>query len=483
MDVSEEKRWLYTMFIGIDTNFRLWRKHVLNNEVDPGLSKGWAYFIEEKAYKDHLAKHKDETQEHSTCSGHNAVNMADTKKSRGLAATGVGTLANGVGNLQKGEKYINMDYLFLLTMHDCEVLVLKSPMISPVSGTRTSGCAGNLPDVYHMDYKKMTIIFLVLKFHLPAHVTHCQIMFSFNLTQYVGCTDGEAPERGWANINPVASSMKEMGPGTWRDTLGDHFGNWNWKWVQQLVMEAKFMFAEHNQELNNFEACIDQTMLAQWMREVEAWEKDPSQPNPYETRVANTYFVAISQAAVRLELARAEVVEFEARNNNSLHPDLLPIVLISSGLEIEGQYRHSLKVDTVALEQHATDHQLGKIQQYSNMLRWHIDAWQEVQLLYMPFVVRLCANNDSSAEGVAKDSDHTIMNAVHAAISASSTKLWLPSDIGSQDRCDKLLCEHEWDLHYAQAEEALNDIQHFLHLRTHLYKFKDNNIQDQMENT
>jgi hypothetical protein len=51
----------------------------------------------------------------STCVSHNAVNMADTKSSYGLAATGVGTvdcarhdmkLANGVGDLQKGEKCV-----------------------------------------------------------------------------------------------------------------------------------------------------------------------------------------------------------------------------------------------------------------------------------------------------------------------------------------------------------------------------------------
>ncbi|KAF8835995.1 hypothetical protein BDN67DRAFT_992252 [Paxillus ammoniavirescens] len=397
MDVSEEKHWLYIMFIGIDANFCLRRKHVSNNEVDPGLSKGWAYFVEEKAYKDHLAKHKDKTQECSTCSSHNAVNMADTKKSHGLAATGVGTFD---WDLQKGEKYINMDYLFLSTMRNREVLVLNiSYDIACQWHKNLWTCMDNLPDAYYMDYKKMTITFLVLKFHLPTHVTHCQITFSFNLTRYVGRTDGEAPERGWANINLVTLSTKEMGPGTWRDTLDDHFGDWNWKQVQQLgqitlrkVMEEKSAFAEHNQELDDFEACIDRTMLAQWMREVEAWEKDPSQPNPYETRVATVW----------LELARAEVVELEAGNNNSLHPDISPSILISSGLEIEDQQW------------------LGTIQQCSNALRRCINAWQEVQLLYMPFVVRLCANNNSEAEGFAK---------------VKETKLWLPSDIGSQDCC------------------------------------------------
>ena len=55
------------------------------------------------------------------------------------------------------------------------------------------------------------VLFLVPKFHLPTHVEACNLQFSFNLTKGVGRTDGEAPERGWANINPVAQSTKEMG--------------------------------------------------------------------------------------------------------------------------------------------------------------------------------------------------------------------------------------------------------------------------------
>ena len=90
------------------------------------------------------------------------------------------------------------------------------------------------PGDYHLLHNQMTTKFLVPKFHLLAHTSHCQVAYSFNFTPHVGCTDGEAPERGWANINPVASSMKEMGPGTRRDTLDDHFGDWNWKHITQL---------------------------------------------------------------------------------------------------------------------------------------------------------------------------------------------------------------------------------------------------------
>ena len=78
--------------------------------------------------------------------------------------------------------------------------------------------------------------YLVPKFHLPAHVESCQTQYSFNFHPYVGRTDGEAPERGWAHINPIAASTAEMGPGSRRDTLDDHFGDHNWKKICTLGM-------------------------------------------------------------------------------------------------------------------------------------------------------------------------------------------------------------------------------------------------------
>ncbi|KAG2097746.1 uncharacterized protein F5147DRAFT_656284 [Suillus discolor] len=68
------------------------------------------YLAEPLTVEDNRASEK---QERSTCVSHNAVNMADTKSSHGLAATEVGMinctrhdmkLPNGVGDLQKGER-------------------------------------------------------------------------------------------------------------------------------------------------------------------------------------------------------------------------------------------------------------------------------------------------------------------------------------------------------------------------------------------
>lgn len=78
------------------------------------------------------------------------------------------------------------------------------------------------------------IQFFIPKFHLAAHQQSCYATYSFNTRPLVGRTDGEAPERGWAAMNPVAASTKEMGPGSRRNTLDNHFGDYNWRKVAAL---------------------------------------------------------------------------------------------------------------------------------------------------------------------------------------------------------------------------------------------------------
>jgi hypothetical protein len=68
------------------------------------------------------------------------------------------------------------------------------------------------PNNFHIDLDNKSVAFLVPKFHLRAHVEKCQTAFNFNLMQGVGRTDGEAPECGWSDINPLASQTKQMGP-------------------------------------------------------------------------------------------------------------------------------------------------------------------------------------------------------------------------------------------------------------------------------
>ncbi|KAG1721224.1 hypothetical protein EDB19DRAFT_1835614 [Suillus lakei] len=295
------KHWMYALFVAINANLRLKRKVVSNNIMDPSLSCSWTYFVE-AGYKEFLAEKIDIVQEKFTCSSHTAVNMADMKTNRGLAATGLGTIdcahhnmkqPNAVRDLQKDEKYINMDYLFFLTLCHLSLQTLNiSYDIACQWHKKLWQCMSMFPTSMQFDHTSRAISFFVPKFHLPVHIEKCQTTFSFNFKRGVGRMDGEAPERGWANINPIASSTKEMGPGARQDTLDDFFGNWNWKKVvslgttmQRKLKDAVPQCADHQSALNDLEEGLKEEygeVLEQWRLQVEAWENDQSQLNPFE---------------------------------------------------------------------------------------------------------------------------------------------------------------------------------------------------------
>ncbi|KAG1846721.1 hypothetical protein C8R48DRAFT_750579 [Suillus tomentosus] len=453
-NAPQETRWMYALFLAIDANFRLKRKLVSSDDVDPSLNAGWSYFVEDTAYKQYLSERGCEPQEKSTCVSHNAVNMADTKTSRGLAATGVGTvdcarhdmkLPNGVGDLQKGEKYLNMDYLFFSALLSFSVFVFNlSYDVACQWHKKLWTRMDSMPPRLHLARENKTIRFFVPKFHLNAHIQQCQTTFSFNFGKNVGRTDGEAPERGWANINRVASSTKEMGPGAHRDTLDDHFGDWNWKKItilgQQMLRKIKQASSRakvHREELHELERTIPAPSLSAWRSEIIAWEEDHTKPNPFESRI-----VPITQAAIRRQLAEKDAADLQAGADVSLHTDISASVLIASGIDLQDQQRR-LAVDASLLGQHATDTQKTKIYNQSNALQRRLDNWIRIQVLYVPAVGPIRS---------AEEAEHT------AAPKPEEFKLWLPSELDPHLPCHQKLRHCEWELRYAQAHDALNDV-------------------------
>ncbi|KAG1796861.1 hypothetical protein EV424DRAFT_1475159 [Suillus variegatus] len=437
--------WLYGLFLAINANFCLKCKAVSNDSMDPSLSSGWAYFMEDEAFKGFLDSNLDNTQEKSTCSSHNAVNMVDTKSNRGLAATGLGTVdcachnmkrPNAVGDLQKGERYVNMDYLFFSTL--CHTV------IDTLNVSYNIACH-TFPVSMHLLPAFKTISFFIPKFHLPAHIEECQTSFSFNFKSGVGWTDGEASKRGWANINPITSSTKEMGPGAWQDTLDNYFGDSNWK-------------KDHHKALDNLEEGLRgeySAALAQWREQVEAWERNPAKPNPFKQRAET-----VTMASVQLELARDDQNDIQTGTCLVLHEDCTPSVLISTGLELEEQQ--------AGLRVHTTDNQEGKMLQRNNTLQRRIDTWTKLQELYMPSLAALHVSESSVSGGIAT-----------AVATPETVKLWLPSQIGKTAPCDTHLQTIEWKLQYAQAHDALCSLCSNLRAQTAILKYKDRNLHGQ----
>ncbi|KAF6752347.1 hypothetical protein DFP72DRAFT_850145 [Ephemerocybe angulata] len=352
-DEPEETRYIHALNLALDACFRLKRKDVSSEKADPGLSNGFSYFVKQSKFNEYLEEHKDEVEPKSNCSRHDAVNLADVSPGQGYAASGVATVEcarhnmkrpAAVCDLQKGERYCNMDFILHWGIVVLALGVLRTFFISydiacqwsKYLMSRLAKIDTNAP----MLKPETKTRFMVPKFHLPAHIVSCHTKFAFMNTPGAGLGDGEAPERGWGEANPLAPSTREMGPGTRRDTLDYNFGDYNWRKIIDLgaslgkkMDTALSKVAENTIAHQELEETLDPTKVQEWAAQMAAWERDPvANPNPFEMTVSSP-----TQIAVRRVLADEEAADIASGKDAALSPDTPPSVLISRGLDLEAE--------------------------------------------------------------------------------------------------------------------------------------------------
>ncbi|KAF8218354.1 hypothetical protein K438DRAFT_1953168 [Mycena galopus ATCC 62051] len=206
---------------------------------DPGLGTGWSYMLENELYREYLLTVTDQ-KEMVTCSGLAALDYENTKFSCRYSMTGVGMgvctrhefiQLNGVGDLQKGERFANMDYIY-----DPLLPITTSYNILCIWWLFLMECLHELPPLIRCFLILPLMLFVIPKMHIKGHLPDCGILYSFNLTPGSGQTDGEEQEA-----------------------------------VQQDALAA---FSEQQQE-----------RVEGWKKMVHEYEKDPKKKNPYKTEV------------------------------------------------------------------------------------------------------------------------------------------------------------------------------------------------------
>jgi hypothetical protein len=222
--------WLYSLLLAEDANFKQKSRYRSSNVKDPALGPGWVTFVNNDVYLNHLSKHTD-VDEINHCVSFAALWNANTKHAKGLRAMGIGSvtcachecfLPNGMGDLQKGERYANifsccrcwqligsaryanMDFMFLSSVAGSAIKSIIIPYdIACQWGHNFFSCMANMPQHLWI-LESVKIQFKVLKFHLPAHISKCYVPFSFNFAKWVSRTDGEGVERNWSWLNGIA---------------------------------------------------------------------------------------------------------------------------------------------------------------------------------------------------------------------------------------------------------------------------------------
>ncbi|KAF9555177.1 hypothetical protein CPC08DRAFT_737454 [Agrocybe pediades] len=421
-----EKKFLYVEYSGLDANFHVKRRTISSEGKDPSLSNRWSYFVQETPFKQFL---------------HQFGSLIVQEE--GFAATGVGTCncirhdikrPSSVGDLHKGERYMNMDYLFLSTMQNMDV---ERAMISYDIACQWSVNLWNrmaiYPSTLQVDRRKTEFRFMIPKFHLSAHIQPCQTQYSFNFNEDVGRTDGKGVERGWAHINGVAASTHKMGPGSRRDTLDDHFGDWNWKRTVKMaqlllkrIEDAVPSAFEHSiLHLEFTEGLGAPEIVETWSRQLAAWQKDHNCFNPFERtyRGENRYQATAEQESREVGSPAASV----------MHKSVSASQLINIGLELEVQQRR-LATEFKDLGPRPTAKEKTKWILKSNTLRRKISNWINVQHMYVPNL-QVYRQHLASTRSNVQDLPP-----------AYTVNLFLPSSIPDSVTCDPRLCDIEFRL-------------------------------------
>ncbi|KAJ7717597.1 hypothetical protein B0H16DRAFT_1740547 [Mycena metata] len=454
-DVSPEFRFLYMLLLAMDANFRLKNRLRANERDDPPLGDGWGYIVEEKPYKEHLKGYVAE-KDVSTCIAFAALLQKDTRLTTGLRCSGVGGVVcarhelvrpQGLGDLQKGERYANMDYILLSAVLGITLLYLAISYDIASNGD------------------EVIILFGLPVWHALAHEKKCQARNSLSYVPGVGRTDGEGIERTWSDFNPIAWATKEMGRGARHNAIEDKIDHHNWeKNINQgTTLSRKLILAlderdAHVEAFRQIDSTLKGDLRKEWQQKIDDWLKDNAKPNPYELAEGSTG--GASEAVIRLELTREEALD--AAGGGAKLQGSSVTSFLTAGLQLEEAQRcirREMKGRTLL----ASD-QTERVEEMRVAFFSKLANFQTLQSVYMPAAVRKLEEEDD-----ARDSELPAPN-------AEEVTLWLPSALPTsvrKDGCRAGLPEMEGRLRVGQCRDALVKLRSTLHAKRYLLTWRD----------
>ncbi|KAI0650174.1 hypothetical protein C8Q79DRAFT_1108642 [Trametes meyenii] len=483
-----DKIWIYTLYLMMDANFRCRCKDRGLEDIE--LAPGWSYYVDESDFRKYLNKAGLDVDEKNSCSAeHNAILKANLRK-EGYIASGVGAVLCarhalfrpcGTADLHLGEKFAYMDYLLVCTLLGVLVLflVISYDVACQYCRNFEARLRRNFPVDQQLDLEEIKIRWMIPKNHIAVHgPRHSQ--FSLNLADKVGRTYGEGVESSWSHLNPVSVSTREMALATRHEVLNDHMSSWNWhKTISFAVHFNKSLHTAHSMGkkqralFEEFSATFSPEVVQEWTRTLEQWAADPhSVSDPFEEPQSSANI-----ARVRVELGREDSIVADTSPLPQLL-DMSPITFIQLGLELEENQR-VLR----AKKRRAADKDIADAMQQQNALRRRIYLWLEAQNIYMPSVLQLRLQSNTtcptpSAAYVSGDSEPD--NDVEAtSINPEDIILWLPSSLPPLVRVGDFtlrLVHIERRLRTAQVADSLNDIRRLRRMLKSIAEFKRINV-------
>ncbi|KAJ7511254.1 hypothetical protein B0H11DRAFT_2215093 [Mycena galericulata] len=480
-DMDPKYQFIYKLILAIDANFKLKNSIRTNERYDPSLGPGWGAFVEPKAYRKHLRKYVAE-KDISTCIAFAALMQKETRNTAGLRVSGVGGCVcarhecmrpNGLGDLQKGERYANMDYIVMSALRgfDLKELAISYDIACQWQKNLRERLA-RLPPELILDLENIFVQCGLPIWHASAHNKACANENALNFLIGLAKSDGEGVERLWADLNRAALHTKDMSLGNRADTVEDKVDSHNFLKnmgvVDILRRKLVVALAERATQVASFKEInktIKADVRAEWQKQIDAFVVDHSQPNPYVLSTQD----GPSEADIRLELRKEEAKE-AAGGAAPLH-GTSATAFLAAGLQLEDSQRRiraELAAGTITADRE------GKANEHRIAFLAKLRKFRELQRVYTPGAIRAVL-----AEEAERDQDLP-------PAKAEDIRLYLPSQLPEAERlngCQRGVPEMEARLREAQCSDALVQIRARLYAKGHLIMFRNENLTGQVQTT
>ncbi|KAJ7143254.1 hypothetical protein C8R46DRAFT_1167838 [Mycena filopes] len=474
-DVEPKSGYLYRLVLAMDANFKLKNRIRINEREDPSLGPGWGAFVEPTRYREHL-KHYVAEHDVSTCIAFAALTQKETRNTAGLRVSGVGACVcarhesvrpNGIGDLQKGERYANMDYILLSSLAGFNLTELTvSYDIACQWRKNLLERIKKLPADMQIPLENFLFQCGLPVWHASSHEASCANLNSLSFMQGVGKSDGEGIERLWAELNAFAFHTKSMGLGHRADTLEDkiYFHNSTKNLGLPNILRRKLVvaIAECERQVaawKEVNKSVPSDVRAIWQDRINTFLADRTKPNPYILTAKN----AATEPEIRALLKKAE--EDAVANGEAPLHGTSATAFLTAGLQLEDSQRR-IKAELAGTTLLTADRE-SKIQEYCLALLAKLRPFRALQQVYTPAAITAVERLEQAR------------NPDAAPVRAENIQLFLPSALTAVERvtgCKEGLAGMEAKLREAQCTDALTKIRRGLHAKRHVTYWRGSNV-------
>ncbi|KAF9020723.1 hypothetical protein BDZ89DRAFT_1138473 [Hymenopellis radicata] len=431
--------------------------------------------------------------------------------STGLRATGVGgcicarhelVRPLGIGDLMKGERYSNMDYIFWASILYVTLLwIMLSYDVGCQWRVHLLDRKPLLPDVLQHDESEgrpaPSVRVGLPVWHGGAHVEKCATEHSLRYKTGAAMTDGEGIERVWSRLNPKAMATKEMHQDGRHENIEEAIDAHNFdkcmglgvlldKRLEVSLEELEVQIRSHGEATSSLEEGVQD----EWTASLHKWHAEEDMPS-LDRKAANPYVStwereSLSKKTIEADLEEEEKAEQEKEAAAEAEADAdadadasvttkkkktrrnarkSATVLLTMGADIRSRQLRitSMLKARVKLSGTETD----RVQARRRTVLRSVQKFRELQAIHMPNVSELLAKDP---------------NPTGEPILAENIKLWMPSDVPAQDRdtfVKPYLVRMETLLQREQCSNALLKMRLKLHAKNHIIRFRDKNVSGQ----